>query len=186
MSQMPPYPMPFRPPRTSAAAVASLVMGLLGCLPFITGILAIITGIVGVSVTGRLEVKGRGMAIAGLILGILSFLSWTGISLGAWRWWVVTTPQRALASQFMSDLAQGNTSAAAALSTSNVTTVQLNNGERILQVWGPVQRTRIVFANPAGEVNGMIFCPNNTVHTFTVSEVQQSAAWKVSAFVLVK
>lgn len=56
--------------RTSGFAVASLVLGLLGIWP-----LAIIFGGVGISQTkkGR-NVSGRGMAVAGLVLGIIVFL----------------------------------------------------------------------------------------------------------------
>ncbi len=76
MSQYPPTTMPppaypnMAPQRTSAAAVASLIFGILGCL-VITGIIAVITGIIGISATKNPNVKGRGMAIAGLILGLI-------------------------------------------------------------------------------------------------------------------
>jgi Domain of unknown function (DUF4190) len=182
MSQMPPYPLPFRPPRTSAAAVASLVMGLLGCLPFVTGILAIITGIIGIAVTGRPDVRGRGVAVAGLILGIVSLLSWTGIGVGAWRWWVITAPQRNVARQFVSDLSHGNTSAAAAQSTTRVTDAQLDAAAQKAKSWGGAQRIRIIFASPDGQVSGIIMTPTSQAHSFVVGEVQQNGGWKVDSF----
>lgn len=99
MSQYPPTTMPppgyanpgMMPQRTSAAAVASLIFGILGCL-VITGIIAIITGIVGIKATKNPNVKGRGMAIAGLILGLIGTLG-GGLCIGgggiaammAWR-----------------------------------------------------------------------------------------------------
>jgi hypothetical protein len=193
MSQIPPYPPygagqpyppQFRPPRTSAAAVASLVMGLLGCLPFVTGVFAIITGVIGIAVTARPQVKGRGMAIAGLCLGILSLLSWTGIGVGAWRWWVLSAPERVVAQQFVSDLSQGNTASAAAASTSHLTAAQLDAASKKLLGWGSVQRTRIVFANPYGQVSGIVVYPNNQYHSFVAGEVQQNGAWKIDSFVL--
>lgn len=78
MSQYPPttmpppmYPQPgMYPQRTSAAAVTSLIFGIIGCL-VVTGLIAVITGIIGISATKNPAVKGRGMAIAGLILGLL-------------------------------------------------------------------------------------------------------------------
>ncbi len=62
--------------RTNGFAVASLVLGVLFCL-VVTGILAVIFGNVAL---GRIEAsngteKGRGLAIAGIVLG------WIGISL---------------------------------------------------------------------------------------------------------
>ena len=62
------------PTRTSAAAVTSLICGVLGCF-VVTGIVAVITGIVGLKATKNPQVKGRGLAIAGLILGIITTLA---------------------------------------------------------------------------------------------------------------
>ena len=62
------------PPRqTSAMAVVSLIMGILGwtALPFIGSVAAIITGHLARAEIRRrpLELEGDGMALAGLILG---------------------------------------------------------------------------------------------------------------------
>jgi hypothetical protein len=60
-------------PRVSGLAVASLVLGLLGWLCGIPGILAIIFGAVALRQIqeGKGRVTGTGMAIAGLVLGIV-------------------------------------------------------------------------------------------------------------------
>lgn len=62
-------------PRTSGWAVASLVMGILGwtCLFFIGSVLAIVFGAVAKSQIrkGEGQVRGNGMATAGLVLGIV-------------------------------------------------------------------------------------------------------------------
>jgi hypothetical protein len=195
MSQNPPYPPygqgppaypqppPYFPSRTSAAAVTSLVMGLLGCVPLLTGALAILTGIIGITVTGNPAVKGRGMAIAGLILGILSILGWTAVSGVAWRWWVISGPQRVVARHFILDLSQGNTSAAAAESTDQLTAAQLDAATTKIKSWLPIQRVR-VFASPNGMVNGIAICPNGQIHTFMLQEVQQNGVWNVDSFEL--
>jgi Domain of unknown function (DUF4190) len=70
-------PGPYAPQRTSAAAVTSLICGILGCL-IITGLVAIVTGIIGLRATRDPNVKGRGLAIAGLILGILGVIGGSG------------------------------------------------------------------------------------------------------------
>lgn len=71
------------PTRTSVAAVISLICGILGCF-IITGIVAIITGIIGLKATKNPQVKGRGLAIAGLILGVITTLAGTvfAVSIG--------------------------------------------------------------------------------------------------------
>lgn len=73
--QMPP------PQRTSVAAIISLISGILGCF-VITGIIAIISGIIGLSATSNPNVKGRGLAITGIILGLLFSLIGGGIGYG--------------------------------------------------------------------------------------------------------
>jgi uncharacterized membrane protein YvbJ len=62
-------------PHTSGFSIAALVLGLLSIWP-----LAIIFGGIGISQTkpGR-NVSGRGMAIAGLALGIVVGLLWIGL-----------------------------------------------------------------------------------------------------------
>src|SRR5687768_11769373 len=61
---------PPQAPRSNGAAVGSLICGLLGCLG-ITALAAIILGILGIKKAKDPQVGGKGMAIAGLVLGIL-------------------------------------------------------------------------------------------------------------------
>lgn len=107
MSQaMPPpppmSPMPYaapgmQPTRTSAAAVTSLICGVLGCF-IVTGIVAIITGIIGLRATRNPQVKGRGLAIAGLTLGLVFGLGGGGCLLagGAGLWFANAEANKAI------------------------------------------------------------------------------------------
>lgn len=67
-------------PPASPAAVLSLVCGILLCLGPITGLTAIIAGIVARGQAARKPgvVGGAGMATAGVVLGVLNFLGWGG------------------------------------------------------------------------------------------------------------
>jgi len=72
-------PIPEAPPPaaegTNGLAIASLVCGIVGCIPG-AGIAAIVTGHMAL---GRIKMSGqggRGMAIIGLILGYLSIVGW--------------------------------------------------------------------------------------------------------------
>lgn len=67
-------------PPTSGMATASLVcgiLGLLGCGGCLTSILAIIFGYVSLKTIDRGEASGRGLAISGIILGIVATIIWT-------------------------------------------------------------------------------------------------------------
>jgi prepilin-type processing-associated H-X9-DG protein len=61
-------------PRTDGLSIASLVAGCAICVPFIAGILAIVFGIIGLKRTRSPHVRGRGFAIAGLVLGIVNIV----------------------------------------------------------------------------------------------------------------
>ena len=63
-------------PPASTAAVVALVAGLLLCLGPLTGIPAIVAGIMGLSAVKKdpTGVGGKGMAIAGIVLGALNLI----------------------------------------------------------------------------------------------------------------
>jgi hypothetical protein len=80
------------PSRTSGFAIAALVLGIIGFLINFLSILAIIFGALGMSHTGKdPALKGRGMAVAGLVLGIIVvfiwifIIFWVGFS---FFWWL--------------------------------------------------------------------------------------------------
>ena len=73
-----PYPYPPYPQqrRLSAAAVISLICGVLLCVPLLSSLLAVIFGLVGLVRTGGGQMRGRGLAATGLLLGILGLIAW--------------------------------------------------------------------------------------------------------------
>jgi hypothetical protein len=78
------YPYPNQPltiVRTNGMAVASLVLGITGLIPFfylVPAILAIIFGAVSIGQINHSNgaYRGKGMAVAGLVLGIVSIAFW--------------------------------------------------------------------------------------------------------------
>jgi uncharacterized membrane protein YvbJ len=81
---------PLETARTSGLAIASLVLGIAGFLINPLSILAIIFGAIAMSQTGRNpNLKGRGMAVAGLVLGIVVAAFWIIIIVfvGSAFWW---------------------------------------------------------------------------------------------------
>ncbi len=80
----PPYPVYAPPPRvapTSGWATAALVLGLIGalggwCMLGIPCLIGVIAGHIGLKETATGEKGGRGMAVAGLILGYLFVVPW--------------------------------------------------------------------------------------------------------------
>jgi hypothetical protein len=68
-------------PRTNALAVASLVTGIGGLIifPILPSIAAIILGIIGRGQIKRQQQSGSGMALAGIILGIVALVLWIAL-----------------------------------------------------------------------------------------------------------
>jgi hypothetical protein len=63
------------PQKTNGLAIASLVLGILCCVPF-GGVLAIILGVVALQqISAQPQTGGKGLAIAGIVLGSISMLS---------------------------------------------------------------------------------------------------------------
>ncbi len=79
--------------RTSGMAIAALIMGILGFLTFgPLAILAIIFGAIGIGQANKdPSLKGKGMAVAGLVLGIIAIAGWviTLIFWGSFFWWFI-------------------------------------------------------------------------------------------------
>lgn len=80
---------PPAPPR-NGVGIAALVFGILGALTFwfvlggLFGLLAIALGIIGVVRAARGIASNRGVAISGLVLGVLSVLGAIAVALLAW------------------------------------------------------------------------------------------------------
>jgi hypothetical protein len=133
--------------KTSGAAVCSLVCGLVMCIPGVTGLVAVITGIIGIAETGKPAVKGRGMAIAGLILGILSLVGWGGIGVGAYTMFQAAKPQRIFAKTFVTDLSAGRIDQCVQNSSTNLSKDSLAADYQKMQNWGTLQDTTIIAFN---------------------------------------
>jgi hypothetical protein len=133
---------PIQPPRTSGAAIASLILGILGCIPLVTGILAVILGAVGLSATKKPNVGGRGLAIAGLVLGLVSIIGWTGFG-GVMGWvYVETGPSRIAGKAFVTDLSNGDITSAAALCVPGTSKDSLQATSDQMKDWGALIKVR--------------------------------------------
>ena len=130
------------PPRSNGPAIASLVLGILGCIPYITGLLAILFGIIGLRRSGDPYASGKGMAVAGLVLGIVSVVLWsTCLGFGAWAY-VQSGPARSVARQYIQDLSTDNLAAAQANAARGVSSAQLEAQRDQMKGFGALQDVR--------------------------------------------
>ena len=193
--QYPPgYPPPggLPPARTSGSAITSLVLGLLLCIPFVTGVLAFIFGIVGIRATRNPAVKGRGLAIAGLVLGILSVIGWTAyfaVAGVAFYAMVHGSMNPLLARGFFTDLASGNVSGAQALCAPGTPAATLQATADQMKPWGMVTgftTTNTTVVNTKTTMDGTLQTQNGGAHTFDIvfdktgpNPVPQVQSWDV-------
>lgn len=70
-------------PKMSGAAVASLVSSLILCCP-VTTVVGLILGVIGFFMTGHGKRRGRGLAIAGFVIGAVTTAAW--VIGGTWVW----------------------------------------------------------------------------------------------------
>ena len=99
---------PYGPRQTNGPAVASLVLGIFGCIPFLTGLLAVVLGIIGIRKSRDPSVGGNAMALTGMSLGAVSVLGW-GVAVGFIRQGFLDyKPAISTARQFIQDVNDGN------------------------------------------------------------------------------
>jgi hypothetical protein len=161
MTQFPPpqpsqNPFPYvyggAPQRTNGPAVASLVLGVLGCIPFLTGLLAILLGIIGIRKSRDPSVGGKGLAIAGLVLGIVSVLGWSGFGSVLGYAYLESRPAGVVAQQFLQDVSTGNISGATTNSV-GLPSSQLQALNAELAPYGTLQSVSLSSFN-LSDVNG--------------------------------
>ena len=203
MSQIPPPPPPHdyqrpdephyympQPRRTNVAAVVSLVSGLALCIPYATGIVAVVLGIAGLRKAKNPGVGGRGMALAGLILGAVSLLGWIVISIAVYRGYQQVRPGLTVTDTYLRNLAAGNTADAQANSTgamSNEEIARLSQQVQRLGAYRGFTPTNVSmdYANGAArwDLGGRArFGETDTSVSITLQ--RHGPAWKVSRLVV--
>lgn len=108
----------------SKAALTSMILGIAMCVP-LAGLMAVGFAIKGFSATKNNLRQGRGMAIAGLILGIVSTLGWVLLGFGVMFLISLSEAPRRVTRDFARDVAAHNMPAAQAACDGAVTLVQL-------------------------------------------------------------
>lgn len=172
-------------PKTSVAAVFSLVFGILGCIPFVTSVLAIVCGAVGISATKNNQRSGRGLAIAGICLGLLGVVLWGLFGSAIFAIYKGTGPVRAEGKQFMQNLADGKVDAALAQCNSGVSRGQIENMVKTVQPLGAL-RDVTSFSMQANNNNSQVTAELAGAATFdkgqkpfALSFVKENGVWKI-------
>jgi hypothetical protein len=201
MSQIPPQVPPMSPPpvgyyppapkQNNIAAIISLITGILGCIPGVS-LIAIVLGIVGLSKAGKPNVGGKGLAIAGIILGVLGTLGWAGgglaIGLGARKLIAAGAPARAVAKQFATDIGNGDADAAIKECSASMSPDTVRAAVTAAQPWGPFKDSTFVSIGlndqngvKTATVGGSVIFANAN-KPFNATLIQEGDVYKISEF----
>ena len=135
------YGYPPQPRGSNGAAIASLIMGILLCIPVITGLGAIITGFVGSKKANDPRFGGKGMAVTGIILGFLNLIGW-GIAGGLmYVGYQQLKPVIAMGNDFVAAMAEGNIDKAAGYTHSMMNRADLQRAAEQMKPWGKLKDT---------------------------------------------
>ena len=119
------------PRGTNGYAIASVVLGFFFCIPFATGLGAITFGIFGIRKSRSNSVGGRGLAIIGILLGVMNVLIWGGYAGLLTYGYIESKPAGTVAKQFLQDVSSGNIHAAMSISLFNQTQLQPQHGQMV-------------------------------------------------------
>jgi hypothetical protein len=177
--------------RLSWAALISLLLATVLCwVPYVSSGLAIVFGIVAVARTRNPQVSGRGLAIAGILLGAGGLLVWALAGGGLMLEYTQDHEARPYAQQFLQDLSTGKVDAAVT-SSSGISQSELQDlYDQHFEKWGPLQR--VEWANTFWDsdtpghgdqcaVKGDAHFQNSTQHVWMIMK-EQGSTWKVTKF----
>jgi hypothetical protein len=128
-ANVPPYQPP-QPPKNNGWAIASLICGILGCIPVITSLLAVVLGVVGVKKSKEPNTGGKPLAIVGIVLGIIGILGWAGFGAAGYFGYgmakkLILGPTQEVAGGFLTSLASGDVATAKSHTTGDMSDAEL-------------------------------------------------------------
>jgi hypothetical protein len=171
---------------TNGWAIASLIVGIFGCLPIVPGLFAMIFGILGIR---KSKVLGRkGMAYAGLILGTFSFFGWGAIGVQMSSVYEESIAPRAAVKQFVYDLSSNNSAAAVQRAAGALSRERIDETIDLLQGYGLLRGTTML----AAEEDGFTDCTHWDVFgvarfspkwlTYKAKVVKEGEVFKITEF----
>jgi hypothetical protein len=171
----------------SIASLAGLACGVLLIIPFLAGIAAIVLGVMGLRETREPIVRGRRLAIAAIVLGLVNVVGWTGYAEFIGH---ISGPGRGVAHRFVTDLNTGDMADAARECTENISAEKLQVAADQLKRWGGAKSVAVlnvesdtVNGATTGAVRGSIHTPLGE-HSFQLKTMGQDGVWKISEFSL--
>ena len=172
----------------SIASAASLACGVFLIVPFFAGIAAVALGVIGIRQANEpnLRMRGRRLAIAGVILGLLNILGWSAYFKFISQ---ISGPGRAVAHRFIDDLNSTNPASAAHECLANVRPDRLDTASNQIKNWGGAKSVAVLFITSetangitTSSVRGTLRTPTGD-HAFQLQTAcEDGPDWKIKDF----
>ena len=183
------YGYPPQPRGANGLSITALILGILLCIPVITGLGAIIFGFAGSHKARDPRFGGRGMAVTGIILGVLNLIGW-GLfgGLGYAYYQRELKPAKQMAHDFIDAMSQGKVNTAAGYSHSTFAQAALQRASDQMQPWGKLKDTSFTEFKTHYDSSGermdlagtAVF--EKTTKRVNVSLKKEAGQWKIVEF----
>lgn len=136
---------------TNGFAVASLICSIVGfCAVFIGGLLGILFGVLGISKANKTNGRGKGMAIAGIVIGIITLVTSGLIVAGGYSAYFfgkkIATSFKTTPQEYIQDLSDGKIDEAQAMTT-GLTHDEIQSQSNDLKALGAFQSVNVTKAD---------------------------------------
>jgi hypothetical protein len=154
-------------------------------VPYVTGVVAWIFGVLGLRACNLLDVRGRKFARAGMILGAVNVVGWSCF-FGFLA--MVGGEEKSLAKRFVNEVAQGNVRAAAEDCLRHTNQAELEGLSKKVNGWGGLKGVsigrigrEINGEEESGEVDGVLWTGDGGEHHFDLAMVNAFGRWWVTS-----
>jgi len=182
-----PGPMPPQGPKSNGLAITSLIMGILSCIPGV-GLLAILFGALGMGKAKDPRVGGKGLAMVGIVLGLLGTLGWAYGGYKGYQGWQFLKGVAEPAAGFFGGMSEGDLAKAKSYTTANVSEAEIKSAQETMKSMGKYKNIqadpqKTSLKDGVVESSGtMIFENGNKKYHFRMVKV--GGSYKVDKFTL--
>jgi hypothetical protein len=176
-----------QPQQSNGLAITALIMGILSCIPGV-GLLAMLFGALGMGKAKDPRFGGKGLAVVGLLLGLLGTIGWAYGGLKIYQGVQFLKAVAEPAAGFFQGITEGDLAKAKSYTTSNVTDAEIKSAQETMKSMGKYKNMQ---ADPEKtslkdgvlESSGTVIFENGT-KKFHFRMVKVGNTYKVDTFTL--
>lgn len=174
-------------PKSNGLAITALIMGILSCIPGV-GLLAVLFGFLGMGKAKDPRVGGKGLAVVGLLLGLLGTLGWAYAGYKGYQAWGYLKGMAEPAAGFFQGMADGDFAKAKSYTTNSVSEAEIRAAQETMKSMGKYKNMqadpeKTSFKDGVLESSGTVIFENGT-KKYHFRMVKVGDSYKVDKFTL--